>query len=95
MIFNENKSLYYVGSTVVSFYERLSHYYWKNFNMKNVLDLLNQKDTFIDFLYIAKENDSEEFIRNLEKNYMILYKKQGTVLNKKQPCNARSINVRL
>lgn len=63
--------------------------------MKEVTELLNQKDTFIDFLYIAKENDSEELIRNFEKNYMILYEKQGTLLNKKQPCNARSINVRL
>ena len=95
LIFNENKSLYYIGSTVVSFYERLSHYFWNEPFMKEVTELLNQKDTFIDFLYIAKENDSEELIRNLEKNYMILYEKQGTVLNKKQPCKARSINVRL
>ena len=95
LIFNENKSLYYIGSTVVSFYERLSHYFWNEPSMKKVTELLNQKDTFIDFLYIAKENDSEELIRNLEKNYMILYEKQGTVLNKKQPCKARSINVRL
>ena len=93
LIFNENKSLYYIGSTVVSFYKRLSHYFWNEPFMKEVTELLNQKDTFIDFLYIAKENDSEEFIRNLEKNYMILYEKQGTVLNKKQPCKARSINV--
>ena len=95
LIFNENKSLYYIGSTVVSFYERLSHYFWNEPFMKEVTELLNQKDTFIDFLYIAKENDSEKLIRNLEKNYMILYEKQGTVLNKKQPCKARSINVRL
>ena len=95
LIFNENKSLYYIGSTVVSFYERLSHYFWNEPFMKEVTEFLNQKDTFIDFLYIAKENDSEELIRNLEKNYMILYEKQGTVLNKKQPCKARSINVRL
>lgn len=95
LIFNENKSLYYIGSTVVSFYQRLSHYFWNEPFMKKVTELLNQKDTFIDFLYIAKENDSEELIRNLEKNYMILYEKQGTVLNKKQPCKARSINVRL
>lgn len=95
LIFNETKSLYYIGSTVVSFYERLSHYFWNEPFMKEVTELLNQKDTFIDFLYIAKENDSEELIRNLEKNYMILYEKQGTVLNKKQPCKARSINVRL
>ena len=95
LIFNENKSLYYIGSTVVSFYERLSHYFWNEPFMKEVTELLNQKDTFIDFLYIAKENDSEELIRNLEKNYMILYEKQGTILNKKQPCKARSINVRL
>ena len=95
LIFNENKSLYYIGSTVVSFYERLSHYFWNEPSMKEVTEFLNQKDTFIDFLYIAKENDSEELIRNLEKNYMILYEKQGTVLNKKQPCKARSINVRL
>ena len=95
LIFNETKSLYYIGSTVTSFYERLSHYFWNEPSMREVTELLNQKDTFIDFLYVAKENDSEEFIRNLEKNYMILYEKQGTVLNKKQPCNARSINVRL
>ena len=95
LIFNENKSLYYIGSTVVSFYERLSHYFWNEPFMKEVTELLNQKDTFIDFLYIAKENDSKKLIRNLEKNYMILYEKQGTVLNKKQPCKARSINVRL
>ena len=55
LIFNENKSLYYIGSTVVSFYERLSHYFWNEPFMKEVTELLNQKDTFIDFLYSKRK----------------------------------------
>ena len=74
----------YVGSTIDSFYRRFCGHL--NGTTPNTKELLSLKSTQIDFLYIAKEEDTEEFIREKEAEFWAEYKNKGyNLLNKKAP----------
>ena len=78
------KSVYYIGSTNVSFYDRFCMHLQGG--IPETKKLLELKGTQIDFLYIAKEEDTEEFIREKEAEFWAEYKKKGyNLLNKKAP----------
>lgn len=92
LIFNDSKEAIqeygnktcYVGSTIDSFYRRFCGHL--NGTTPNTKELLSLKGTQIDFLYIAKEEDTEEFIREKEAEFWAEYKKKGyNLLNKKAP----------
>ena len=73
-----------MGSTIDSFYRRFCGHL--NGTTPNTKELLSLKSTQIDFLYIAKEEDTEEFIREKEAEFWAEYKNKGyNLLNKKAP----------
>ena len=78
------KSVYYIGSTNVTFYDRFCMHLQGG--IPETKKLLELKGTQIDFLYIAKEEDTEEFIREKEAEFWAEYKNKGyKLLNKKAP----------
>lgn len=78
------KSVYYIGSTNVTFYDRFCMHLQGG--IPETKKLLELKGTQIDFLYIAKEEDTEEFIREKEAEFWAEYKNKGyNLLNKKAP----------
>lgn len=78
------KSAYYIGSTNVTFYDRFCMHLQGG--IPETKKLLELKGTQIDFLYIAKEEDTEEFIREKEAEFWAEYKNKGyNLLNKKAP----------
>lgn len=78
------KSVYYIGSTNVTFYDRFCMHLQGG--IPETKKLLELKGTQIDFLYIAKEEDTEEFIREKEAEFWSEYKNKGyNLLNKKAP----------
>lgn len=78
------KKVCYIGSTNVSFYERFVGHLGGG--IPETKNLLEMEGTQIDFLYLAEEDDSAEFILEKEAEYWAEYNSKGYVLlNKKIP----------
>lgn len=75
----------YIGSTITSFYERMSSYGSNNGQQQHVKDLLKSGATF-NILYKASPDDSDEIIRYQEQYYInqYLYHSDYNVINRRE-----------
>ena len=84
----EEIKIAYIGSTITSFAQRFKMHKRSNSDAYQLLD----KGAHIEFLYIAKDTDTKEFIRQKEAQIYTLYEDNGfQLINKEFPAYHSSL----
>lgn len=99
IVYNKsNKNSYkgpacYIGSTTVAFYKRFNNHLQPSQTMsQEIRDLMEEKDTHINFLWFAPDDATEDEIHEKEAEFWSIYQKKGYhMLNKHIPQYHRTL----
>lgn len=99
IVYNKsNKNSYngpscYIGSTTIAFYKRFNNHLTPSQTMsQEIRDLMEEKDTHINFLWFAPDDATEDKIHEKEAEFWSIYQKKGYhMLNKHIPQYHRTL----